>query len=93
MSTHYKIWLTVEEIDEEKDHYSDIEEHTRSAGVFKTSDEARKIVKSLGKQGWENSDFDPDEGSIIPSEERSGVCCGGIKVEAGERCPVCGDKL
>lgn len=41
----YKVWLHIEEIDEDEDHYMDLEEHIESTGVDYNTIEEALIVK------------------------------------------------
>lgn len=44
----YKVWLHIEEIIEEKDHYQDLEEYTQSTGhEFDSKEEAIEMLIQL----------------------------------------------
>jgi hypothetical protein len=44
----YKLWLHIEEIDEEENHYVDLEEHTESLGPeLNTKEEALSLKERL----------------------------------------------
>ncbi len=43
----YKVWIHIEEIDEDADHYEDLPAEVRDAGEFNTLDEARDFANEL----------------------------------------------
>lgn len=60
MANTYKVWIHIEEIDEEKDHYEDLPEELRSIGKFDTLKDARSLVSQV----VENIQTD-GEGNIV----------------------------
>ena len=44
--TEYKVWIHIEEIDEEKDHYQEIEE-PQEVGRFKSEQDAKQLADDL----------------------------------------------
>jgi len=51
MPSIYKVWVHIEEIDEERDHYEDLD-MPDSLGVFDTPDEAREFIATLPGIDW-----------------------------------------
>lgn len=47
MSKIYKVWLHIEEIDEDEDHYEDLGMPESVAAEFNTFDDADKMLKCL----------------------------------------------
>ena len=51
MAKKYKVWVSIEEIDEEKDHYEDTA--YVDCGEFDTLEEAQEHTKALtGQKAW-----------------------------------------
>ena len=68
MAPYYKIWLHIEEIDEENDHYEDVGAWPEPLQSFPTEQQARdwawtNIVQPFGSDpdGFDRTAYDPKE--------------------------------
>ena len=56
----YKVWIAIEEINEEEDFYEDVG-MPESLGEFDTLEEAKEFVEVLDRQGEKNEEQKTDQ--------------------------------
>jgi len=88
----YKLWLNIEEIDEDNDYYQDLEEHTCSIGCeFDTQQQAINLKNSVvefAANYTEHLEYECDN-----THEQNGTVCRSCWDGAVDVCPICQSDL